>query len=147
MNSLLVVALYPWDSWTPSLKRDHKVFLKFFWKPWTIVLTLTLENSWKYSLCTYETLWKCDILQEDYQKSSENLNLIFVFWTQFQKVLGTSFKIAKYVHKSFFSRRSLDHLWSFNSKRFLIFQELNLVICAIHSWSRNYSIFKFLISF
>ena len=63
--------------------------------------------------------WKSDIAQEEFQKSSQNLNLFLVL-TQSQKLPGTSFKIVKYVWKL---GPSGDHFRSFSSKRFLSFSK------------------------
>ena len=66
--------------------------------------------------------WKSDIAQEEFQKSSQNLNLFLVL-TQSQKLPGTSFKIVKYVWKLFVTGPSGDHFRSFSSKRFLSFSK------------------------
>ena len=71
--------------WILSIKNDHFLVKKFFLKHLSTVLAMTLVNNKKYSHCIHETLRKWDILQKNFQKSSEKLNLFFVFEPNLKK--------------------------------------------------------------
>ena len=71
-------------------------------------------------------------MQEEYQKSSENLNLFLVFELNHKKCQERFFKIAKYVQE-FFSL-VVHHLTIFDllvQKGFCVFPKIMLVIYAI----------------
>ena len=86
---------------------------------------LTLVSSYIYNQWIEETLWKWDILLEDYQKLNI-LNLYFCFWTQSQKASGPLFRCQMHSKIFFCGGASPDHFWFLNSKRFWVFSKIKV---------------------
>ena len=70
---------------------------------------MTWVNGQKYKQCIRETLRKWDILQENYQRSSQNLNLFFVFEPNLKKCQEALLRLSNMFRSLFFSGPSPDH--------------------------------------
>ena len=60
------MVLRPWDSWTASMKRDHKVLSFFICRIWVrqlhfskllLIITSTFSKIWKLNKMTFLNLW------------------------------------------------------------------------------------------
>lgn len=109
------------------------------------MLTLILENSYKYNQCIQETLLDIKYYEIGF---SQKCNFIFIFkLSLFYGHYYEKQKLAIYVSKFLFiSDPSPGKFQCFNSRRFSSYSgSINLYFMLAISWCHNYPMFNFIL--